>query len=461
MIYKNKGITLVALVITIVILIILATISINVIFGDNGLIQKAEEAKEMTANSTIAEQEELDKLLDKIDETTNEAQVNAPKLCENMKLVKYDEKTQEWVEDTTKSEYSYIAKTGSGDNNLSKWANAEVEIEGVKSYFVWIPRYAYKITYYTDERKTTVSEEKTQYGSIDVKFIKGNGNEAIDGTICKYVSENPNITEDYVIHPAFTNDVENGGWDSELTGIWVGKYESSSVEGNTNTNEDDVTTKKVKIQPGQECWRYITVGNAYTVAYNYARELESHMLKNSEWGAVAYLTYSQYGRNGVEITKNNNSKFITGEAGDTVASEESIVTNAYNTEKGVLASSTGNVYGIYDLSGGSCEYIASYYSEGDELRVEQGAPFTNDKISNKYATAYKGIDISNDYIIGDALYEIDGWDEIDITMINDMYPFFIRGGRGYGTEKKVGIFACDMANGYAQYSYTFRVALVV
>ena len=59
---RQKGITLVALVITIVILIILATISINAVFGDSGLIQRAQEAKDMTANSTIAEQEELDRL---------------------------------------------------------------------------------------------------------------------------------------------------------------------------------------------------------------------------------------------------------------------------------------------------------------------------------------------------------------------------------------------------------------
>ena len=45
MLHKNKGITLVALVITIVILIILATISINEIFGENGLITSAQKGR--------------------------------------------------------------------------------------------------------------------------------------------------------------------------------------------------------------------------------------------------------------------------------------------------------------------------------------------------------------------------------------------------------------------------------
>ena len=59
----QKGITLVALVITIIIIIILATVTINMAFGDNGLIKQAELARDLTANSTIAEQEGMNSLL--------------------------------------------------------------------------------------------------------------------------------------------------------------------------------------------------------------------------------------------------------------------------------------------------------------------------------------------------------------------------------------------------------------
>ena len=59
---KEKGITLVALVVTIVILIILATVAINGTFGENGLIRKAEEAKEMMVISSVKEKIEIDKL---------------------------------------------------------------------------------------------------------------------------------------------------------------------------------------------------------------------------------------------------------------------------------------------------------------------------------------------------------------------------------------------------------------
>ena len=60
---KEKGITLVALVITVIIIIILATVTINMAFGDNGLITQAQRAKDMTSNSVVAEQEGMNSVL--------------------------------------------------------------------------------------------------------------------------------------------------------------------------------------------------------------------------------------------------------------------------------------------------------------------------------------------------------------------------------------------------------------
>ena len=61
---NKRGITLVALAITIVILIILATVTINMAFGDNGLVKYAEEARDKAANSTIAEAEGINSMVD-------------------------------------------------------------------------------------------------------------------------------------------------------------------------------------------------------------------------------------------------------------------------------------------------------------------------------------------------------------------------------------------------------------
>ena len=59
----NKGITLISLVVTIVILLILASISVNAAFGNNGLITKAQEARNMTENAVKYEQETINDLL--------------------------------------------------------------------------------------------------------------------------------------------------------------------------------------------------------------------------------------------------------------------------------------------------------------------------------------------------------------------------------------------------------------
>ena len=52
MLKNQRGITLVALVITIVVLIILATISISFAFGNNGLVNRAEQARDFYTNDT-------------------------------------------------------------------------------------------------------------------------------------------------------------------------------------------------------------------------------------------------------------------------------------------------------------------------------------------------------------------------------------------------------------------------
>ncbi len=67
-IQENKGITLIALVVTIMVLIILATVSINAVLGQNGIIKKAKQAKEMYSNSIAKDNEEMDRLLNEMAE---------------------------------------------------------------------------------------------------------------------------------------------------------------------------------------------------------------------------------------------------------------------------------------------------------------------------------------------------------------------------------------------------------
>lgn len=240
------------------------------------------------------------------------------------------------------------------------------------------------------------------------------------------------------MHPAFTDEEENGGWDSQIAGIWIGKYEASLANKTEGTNivTNDAGTGDIKLsdhadktivtKSGYSSWRNITIENMYTNALAYDTNLNSHMLKNSEWGVVAYLTESKYGRNGTEIAINNNGEtYYTGGG----AEEDAIETNQ-------LQSSTGNVYGIYDLSGNAYEYVASYYKDGDFSNAN--STFTTGT-SDKYSTAYDGTDVNTNYKYGDATYETRGWHQDSAYFIDSYGLFFIRGGH-FDYNDNAGVF---------------------
>ena len=341
---------------------------------------------------------------------SDEEGVNTPVIKENMELVKWDETQNKFVPDDTNSSYNYNETT-------REWANAVVRTkdennEDIESYFVWIPRYEYKI----------------ENGTIDIKFIK--------------TSQTTPTSNDYTIHPAFrdgtsTNFV-NGEWNEELPGIWVGKYETARSDSEGATQG---TSTKIKVQPGVTSWTDTSIGDMYTYAKAYSPNLNSHMLKNSEWGAVAYLTESKYGRNGTEVTINSSY--------DTITAMGDIVENK-------VQSSTGNETGIYDLSGGAYEYVASYLEGGS---TSYGSSLVNET-EKKYVTAYTGTNVTTDYKPGDATYETSGWHGDNAYFVNSSNPFFVRGG-GYSGGSDAGVFGFDYNDGSGYGGDSFRMCLAV
>ena len=59
---NNKGITLVALVVTIVVLLILAGVSINLVLEDNGIVKRAQDAKNKTEEDLANTQEVMNQM---------------------------------------------------------------------------------------------------------------------------------------------------------------------------------------------------------------------------------------------------------------------------------------------------------------------------------------------------------------------------------------------------------------
>ena len=341
--------------------------------------------------------------------------VNTPKLGSGMTPIKWNGSS--WV-NTTGSDKDWYDYTG------KKWANAKTS-DG--SMWVWIPRYAYSIT---------SGYHSSSAGNIDVEFMKGLTNETSTG---RKSFNNASGQGKWNIHPAFN-------YGQTVSGIWVAKFEASNSGG------------KIKVEPGVQSWRSITVNDIYTNCLNYNKTLNSHMMKNDEWGAVAYLSKSKYGKN-AEVDINSDSSYYTGGGSG----------NAYVTNVG--QSTTGTVHGVYDMSGGAWEYVAAYVNNGNSNLTNYGSSLVNGdaKTKNVYS---KGSSDSrdNNYSAnsgkyGDAVYETSAngnsssssWYGDDSFFPYSNFPFFVRGGYYYDA----GVFCFNYDYGGDSNSYnSFRPVLV-
>ena len=386
---------------------------------------------------------------------------NTPILKDGMTAVHWNGTTE--VNDET-DWYQYVAQTSTTETGgTSRWANAKTS-DG--SFYVWIPRYAYRIIYFDSEtheneyRAGTLTEEEALANDYIVGYSDARGIVDKDGKRPTEVSSQTGISVNskyFRTHPAFDGNVDEGGWDSKLTGIWVMKYEASKNDASESAQGSGTTPKSL---PGVQSWRNTTIGDMFTYAKSAYGEnntiLNSHMIKNSEWGAVAYLTDSKYGRNGTEIAINNSNSCITGNSGKTTYASSGAATYNYNTEEGFLASSTGNIYGIYDLSGGSWEYVIAYYKNENVLNGSIFAP----EISDKYSTSYSGVSVLNNYLLGDATYETQKWNGDNFVFIDASKPVFARSGF-HGNNSGAGIFNLGSNTGISDPNAGFRVCLAV
>ena len=366
---------------------------------------------------------------------------NEPKLTGNMQPIKLNADGTDF-ETTDKSNWGY--------NYANKqWANMQT---GDGSMFVWIPRYAYKITYYNSDKSEIVGYSNSE-GLVNAK-----------GEVVTPCEEGIETVGEYIVHPAFSKNAEvGGGWTTSngenIEGFWVGKFEVSGSE------------KSLEVKPGVSSLRSMTINNQYkagksaTFGEANSELIGSHMAKNSEWGAVAYLSHSIYGLEGVRIK--NNSSDITG--------GNSTKSTIYTTNAG--QSTTGNAYGVYDMSGGAWERTASYtnytngyFANGGTMKDDlYGSNTTEQNTSTKYKTVYKtSTNTQDSYNLtgkkkGDVIYEtsssnsssLKSWFNVYSNFPDISSPFFSRG----GSYRYSGFFAFSSSSGGSDIGNSFRVIL--
>ena len=409
------------------------------------------------------------------------------------------------------------------DYETRQWANAVILFdesktyasgdvipeENIESYFVWIPKYRYQLwDLGLYDSLTTIDTNKVH--EIPIIFGDYNTSDSVSGECTTPMESGASgncQVGDYMTHPAFLS--------IPSTGFWVGKFETG-YNGATSVTEAEVNERdasKVIIKPNVYSWRGIQVANAFYTSYDYKRKLDSHMMKNTEWGAVAYLQHSAYG-SATNVRINNNSDMITGFQAN---NEPTCITQHTNEEcnrccsdntcntaypNSVLSSTTNNISGIFDMAGGAREHVmaamlmqngtlssGANYSQNTGFNGMFSCPTCYSETSGvtelttgydwpdkKYYDAYNYGSGTYEYyrrILGDATGEmgpanqktynnitrfVSSWYDDYAIFVSIYGPGAIRGGLFYmGAD--AGIFQFDYNQGCARVDTTYRLIL--
>ena len=348
-----------------------------------------------------------------------------------------------------------------------------MSMDEILQMYVYIPRYRYLLW---NAENGTSSEQMINIEFENTKTAKSAGSK----------------NGEWLTHPAFTFG------NTELPGIWVGKFEASGTTDNYTIKPNLESLTSISLSKMFNASRTITTAKADTYGTN-SNTSDSHMIKNMEWGAVAYLTNSIYGRyndssicieSGCEVWINNTNTgygngtavdgqvqwgpSITGCAGastsDGVSSSQTACAFGYDwTTKGVNASTTGNQYGIYDMSGGAWEYVMGVQKDtSGNVQTGSSGFSTSSLPDSKYYDLYDyqavdGIGYTR-YHLGDATREVlkitssqggNAWWRDFSYNIHNSLPWIDRGG-GNSNGWNAGIFYFARNSGCGDVRSSFR-----
>lgn len=399
----------------------------------------------------------------------------APEMVSGMIPVVRNDANTAWLKaDVTTDWYSYDKR---------RWANAVlvtsasravykqaepgeiINPDHILMFYVWVPRFRYKIF---NAGFTSVSAR-----SFEIIFEGKRTNKSNNST-----------NGNWVTHPAFTFN------STELNGIWMAKFEAGYLGANnaSSAQRNQPEKNKVIIKPsvtGAEfySWRNLTISNIHTITtelndsgnmYGLTSDSDTHLTKNIEWGAVAALSYSKYGKN-ADVWINPYTRMFVGCGGSAVSETENNVAtqcvNTYETANGLQASTTGNIYGVYDMSGGAGEYVmATQYnsvantnlsvgSSGFSQATLDGASMSRFIDKYLYGTTPNDQTAYNRSKIGDLMGETRGWNGDVANVMTHIDNYLIRGGI-YDYAGTAGIFAFTKITGAASTRLGFRPVIV-
>ena len=382
----EKGITLIALVITIVILIILATVSINVVLGEGGLIQRAQEGKSLTDQAQTDEQEEITGAEEYINgilvgiEDQNPPAPQTPKVEEVKGGEAFDEKTK--VVDSKNNEIWVPAgfRIASDSGNTVQQGiviedvNASTDTAVQGSQYVWIPVGTFTKDDGSPSGEIKLGRYKFDKSTGTPKLVQDAANYTQSVVINSYHSELTTYREGKASSgkdglnatakdlKGFIDSVDTNG------GYYIGRYEASYASGSSTADYKAAskisngysTSSSMLYTPGR-LWNYITQLNASKVAINtYAgnASVKSDLINSYAWDTAIVYIQEATGLNYANQISKNSSLADTGKNNDEVCKINDMASNIreWTTEYSSYANST---------SANPCTSRGGYYYNSD------------------------------------------------------------------------------------------------
>ena len=346
MLKKQKGITLVALVVTIVVLLILAGVSINLVLGDNGIVKKAQEAKRKSGEASqndLTSMNELAKELEDVIDGTGNNDNESKFMKENTKVTYPDGDV--WIPEGFK-----IAE----DSALTVQGGVVIEDKD-GNQFVWVPvatiadykRTAYSTNIETEETDTTTNSVKIKYNSDD----------------------------DYYFTEALPED-EKTSVDT-YKGFYIGWYEAGdkeSTEAKTLRSSADAT-KTVTIKANQAPYNLVTRAQAISLAEGFATKqvykAKTKLVSSYAWDTtIAFIQ---------KVNSDYGSSTPQGNYADTKITYVDITGTSQTKAKPsavlVPTGQTTPVCNIYDMGGNVWEWTTELCSDINGVYSNRGGTY--------------------------------------------------------------------------------------